>query len=57
MFTAIGMGGGGWLAGILYDHFAYYTPAFAAGVLSNLLNLAIVTTLFARALMTRRAAV
>jgi MFS family permease len=55
MFTAIGMGGGGWLAGILYDHFAYYTPAFAAGVLSNLLNLAIVTTLFARALMTRRA--
>jgi hypothetical protein len=39
----------------LYDHFAYYTPAFAAGVLSNLLNLAIVTTLFARALMTRRA--
>lgn len=56
MFTAIGMGGGGWLAGILYDHFGYYTPAFAAGVLSNLLNLSIVATLFVRALTMRRAA-
>jgi MFS family permease len=53
MFTAIGMGGGGWLAGVLYDHYGYYLPAFAAGVLSNLLNLAIVGTLLLRMRSTR----
>ncbi len=38
----IGMAGGGWFAGLLYDHFGYYTPAFAAGVGFNLLNLAVI---------------
>jgi hypothetical protein len=34
--------GGGWLAGVLYDHFGTYAPAFAAGVAANAINLAIV---------------
>jgi predicted MFS family arabinose efflux permease len=43
-----GMATGGWLAGILYDHFGYYGPAFATGITINLLNLAIVLTLVSR---------
>jgi len=43
-----GMAAGGWLAGILYDHFGYYAPAFAAGLAANLLNLAFVSTLALR---------
>jgi predicted MFS family arabinose efflux permease len=39
---------GGWLAGLLYDHFGYYAPAFAAGIGANLLNLLVVGTLVAR---------
>ena len=45
MFTAIGMASGGWLAGLLYDHFGYYAPAFAAGIGANLLNLVLVGSL------------
>jgi MFS family permease len=48
MFTAVGMATGGWVAGLLYDHFGYYAPAFAVGVGANLLNLSIVGTLGAR---------
>ncbi|MGI8525471.1 MAG: MFS transporter [Pseudolabrys sp.] len=48
LFSGFGMASGGWLAGILYDHFAYYLPAFATGVAANLLNLAIVTFLVMR---------
>ncbi|MDO8876221.1 MAG: MFS transporter [Pseudolabrys sp.] len=48
MFTAVGMASGGWLAGLLYDHFGYYAPAFAVGVGANLLNLVIVGSLVAR---------
>ena len=43
-----GMAMGGWLAGILYDHFGYYGPAFATGIAINLLNLAIILTLVGR---------
>jgi MFS family permease len=43
-----GMATGGWLAGILYDHFGYYGPAFATGIAINLLNLAIILTLVSR---------
>jgi len=43
-----GMAAGGWLAGILYDHFDFYAPAFAAGLAANLLNLAFVSTLALR---------
>jgi len=43
-----GMAIGGWLAGVLYDRFGYYAPAFAAGLVANLLNFLIVTTLALR---------
>jgi MFS family permease len=43
-----GMAAGGWLAGLLYDHFGYYAPAFAAGVGSNILNLVLIGVLVAR---------
>jgi MFS family permease len=43
-----GMAAGGWLAGILYDHFGYYAPAFAAGLAANLLNFAFISTLALR---------
>ena len=48
MFTALGMASGGWIAGLLYDHFGYYAPAFATGIGSNLLNMLIVGTLVMR---------
>jgi MFS family permease len=43
-----GMATGGWLAGVLYDHYGYYGPAFAAGIVVNLLNLTIIGTLVVR---------
>ncbi|MBI3435252.1 MAG: MFS transporter [Proteobacteria bacterium] len=46
--SASGMATGGWLAGALYDYFGFYTPAFAAGVAFNIVNLALVGTLVAR---------
>jgi MFS family permease len=48
LMSGSGMAAGGYLAGILYDHFGYYAPAFAAGVAFNLLNLVVVGTLVAR---------
>jgi MFS family permease len=48
LFSGFGMASGGWLAGILYDHFGYYAPAFAAGVGANCLNLLLIGTLVAR---------
>jgi len=52
--SGCGMAAGGWLAGILYDHFGYYAPAFAAGLAANLLNFTFVSTL---ALRRRRIAI
>jgi MFS family permease len=43
-----GMAIGGWLAGVLYDHFGFYAPAFAAGVAANAINLLIVGLLVFR---------
>jgi MFS family permease len=43
-----GMAFGGWLAGALYDHFGFYTPAFAIGLMFNLANLAVVGFLVLR---------
>ena len=43
-----GMAAGGWIAGLLYDHFGYYAPAFAAGVGANVLNILVVGVLVAR---------
>jgi MFS family permease len=46
--SGTGMALGGWLAGLLYDHFGYYAPAFATGIGANLLNLVIVGSLVLR---------
>ena len=54
-FTAVGMGAGGWIAGLLYDHFGYYTPAFATGVGANLVNLTIIAFLLTRGRISGRA--
>ena len=43
-----GMAFGSWLAGALYDHFGFYGPAFATGVLFNLANLVLVGFLVLR---------
>jgi MFS family permease len=51
LFSGCGMALGGWLAGLLYDHFGFYAPAFAAGIGANILNLLIVGTLVARGRM------
>jgi MFS family permease len=50
LFSGGGMGAGGWIAGLLYDHFGYYAPAFAVGIGANLLNLLMVGTLVGRRL-------
>jgi MFS family permease len=43
LFTAMsGMAFGSWFAGYLYDHFAYYAPAFGIGVAFNIANLCII---------------
>jgi MFS family permease len=46
--SGMGMAAGGWLAGVLYDYFGYYAPAFAAGVAANGVNLVIVGMLVMR---------
>jgi MFS family permease len=43
-----GMAIGGWLAGVLYDHFGTYAVAFAAGIAANAINLLIVGALVLR---------
>jgi MFS family permease len=48
LFSGSGMAAGGWVAGVLYDHFGYYLPAFASGVAFNLINLALVGILVFR---------
>ena len=48
LFSGLGMALGGWLAGVLYDHFGYYAPAFAAGIGANILNLLVVGILVTR---------
>ena len=48
LFSGVGMAAGGWLAGLLYDHFGFYAPAFAVGIGANILNLLIVGVLVGR---------
>jgi nitrate/nitrite transporter NarK len=43
-----GMAIGGWLGGLLYDHFATYSVAFLAGIAANAINLLIVGLLVFR---------
>jgi MFS family permease len=40
-----GMAAGSWLAGVLYDYFGFYAPAFATGFVFNMANLVIITSL------------
>ena len=44
-----GMATGGWLAGVMYDHFGFYAPAFIAGIFSNAVNLVLLGSLVWRA--------
>lgn len=48
LFSGSGMALGGWLAGLLYDHFGYYAPAFATGIGANILNLLLIGVLVFR---------
>ena len=48
LFSGGGMALGGWMAGLLYDHFGYYAPAFATGIGANILNILIVGVLVLR---------
>ena len=57
LFTGMsGMAFGGWFAGALYDNFGFYAPAFAAGAIFNLANLAVIGSLIARQLKQSRTA-
>ena len=48
LFSGGGMAAGGWVAGLLYDHFGSYAPAFAVGIGSNILNVLVVGVLVGR---------
>ena len=48
LLSGSGMAAGSWLAGVMYDSYGYYTPAFAAGIAANVLNFVIIATLVAR---------
>jgi MFS family permease len=48
LFSGSGMATGAWVGGALYDMFGYYGPAFFAAISANLLNLAVLATLFLR---------
>jgi MFS family permease len=52
--SGTGMAAGGWLAGLLYDHFGSYAWAFAAGIAANAVNIAIIGTLVLRFRSSRR---
>jgi MFS family permease len=46
--SGAGMAFGGWIAGVLYDYFGFYAPAFATGAAFNVFNLALVGALVFR---------
>ncbi len=46
--SGCGMAAGGWIAGVLYDYFGFYAPAFATGLGVNILNFTIISTLALR---------
>jgi MFS family permease len=49
MFAGLlGMASGGWGAGLLYDRFADYLPAFSTGMAFNLVNIAVLLFLVSR---------
>ena len=44
----LGMAAGGWGAGVLYDYFGQYRPAFATGIGFNIINLLVLLLLVVR---------
>jgi len=50
LFIQCGMSAGNWFAGLLYDHFGHYSPAFAVGIGANILNVVIIGTLAGRSI-------
>jgi predicted MFS family arabinose efflux permease len=48
LFAAFGMALGGWMGGVVYDLTGTYTYAFLLGCAFNLMNLAMVGSLFLR---------
>jgi MFS family permease len=48
LFSGSGMATGGWLAGLLYDTYGYYIPAFGTGVAFNIANIALLFMLLVR---------
>lgn len=53
LMSGSGMAVGSWLAGAIYDQYAYYAPAFAVGLGFNLVNIALLAILVLRWRMTR----
>lgn len=49
-----GMAAGGWSAGIIYDQFGSYAPAFGTGLVANLVNFIILAGLLMRGRSSRR---
>jgi MFS family permease len=45
---ALGMAAGGWMAGLIYDGWGFYAPAFLAGIVFNMANLALLGALVPR---------
>jgi len=45
---SLGMAAGGWMAGLIYDDWGFYAPAFMAGIAFNLVNLVLIGTLLPR---------
>jgi MFS family permease len=48
LFSGSGMAAGGWLAGAIYDYAGFYAAAFVAGIMLNLVHIAIIGSLVAR---------
>lgn len=46
--SGTGMAAGGWIAGVIYDHFGFYAPAFATGLGINIFNFIVIATLSLR---------
>ena len=45
---ALGMAGGGWLAGVIHDTYGFYAPAFITGIAFNVVNLLLIGVLVPR---------
>jgi MFS family permease len=48
LFSGSGMAAGGWLAGVIYDHFGFYGAAFATGIAFNVVHILVIGTLVLR---------